>query len=494
MLNRSSQPHRRVIRFSLALAAFFAVVFARSSAAAPASRPNFLLIIADDLNWRDLGCTGSPDVKTPNIDGLAKESMSLRGMFTPAPTCSPLRHALYTGLYSMRSGAYPNHTMVDPSTRSIFTYLKTLGYRVGLQAKSHVSPPASFPYENISSNADDTPAFASFINRDKTQPWLAVFASHDPHGPWTRGPREQYDPAKLTVPSYLHDNATTRKHLADYFAEITQLDIQVGACLQALDASGQRDNTLVLFLSEQGSSFPYGGKWSLYDNGIRTAAFARWPGRIKPGSASDALIQYVDITPTFVAAAGGDPAAIDTGCPDATGKRGFDGRNFLDVLEGKSNRLRDYVFAQHTTVGINGYKEPYPMRGVRDTRYKLIRNLAPNNTFDIGGIHHGPVIESWQADAKTNPKLAARVEWLFRRPAEELYDLDTDPFETKNLAANPKFSAIKARLGLELDRWMTQQGDKGMETELKAVSRQPRNLPKEGEAAKSEKKGRKKKA
>src|SRR5688572_14159649 len=268
---------------------------ASAFAATAARPPNFLLIIADDLNWRDLGCTGSPDVKTPNIDRFAKESMTLRAMFTPAPTCSPLRHALYTGLFPIRSGAYPNHTMVDPSTRSIFTYLKSLGYRVGLHAKSHVSPPASFPYETISGDADDTPALAKFMSRDRAQPWMAVFASHDPHSPWTRGSKERYNPAKLTVPSYLHDNATTRKHLAAYFAEITQFDTQVGACLKALDESGQRDNTFVLFVSEQGSSFPYGGKWSLYDNGIRAASFARWPGRIKAGSTSDALIQYVDV-------------------------------------------------------------------------------------------------------------------------------------------------------------------------------------------------------
>jgi N-sulfoglucosamine sulfohydrolase len=491
------RPNSRAFRvwlIALGLATTIVAVPSKPFAASAASpRPNFLLIIGDDLNWRDLGCTGNPDVKTPHIDQLAKESMTLRAMFTPAPTCSPLRHALYTGLFPIRSGAYPNHTMVDPSTHSIFTYLKALGYRVGLQAKSHVSPPVSFPYENISANADDAPAFANFITRDRTQPWLAVFASNDPHQPWTRGPTGHYDPDKLTVPPYLYDNATTRKNLAQYFAEITQFDTQVGACLKALDDAGLRDNTLVLFLSEQGSSFPYGGKWSLYDNGIRAAAFARWPGRIKPGTATDALIQYVDVAPTLLAAAGGNPEAIDTGCPDSSGKRGFDGHSFLEVLQGKSNQLRNYVFAQHTTVGINGYKAPYPIRAVRDGRYKLIRNLASENIFSIAGIHEGEVMKSWQADATSNPRLAARVEWLFRRPAEELYDLDTDPFEMKNLASNPEFAAVKGRLGPELDRWMAQQGDKGMQTELNAPSRQPRNFPKEDGGSKSEKKPKKKK-
>ena len=129
--------------------------------------------------------------------------------------------------------------------------------------------------------------------------------------------------------------------------EITQLDSQVGQLMHILDETGQRENTLVLFLSEQGSSFPYAGKWSIYDNGIRTASLVRWPGKVKPGSVSDALMQYVDVPPTFLAAAGADPTGIDTGCAVA----------------------------------------PYPMRAVRDTRYKLIRNLAPENRYSISGLH-----------------------------------------------------------------------------------------------------------
>jgi N-sulfoglucosamine sulfohydrolase len=437
-----------------------------------ADKPNFLLIVADDLMWRDLGCAGNPDVKTPNIDRLASEGLSLRQMFTPAPTCSPLRHALYTGLFPIRSGAYPNHTRVYDGTASIFTHLKKIGYRVALQGKSHVGPPATFPYEAIAGNADRTPALAEFINRDKSQPWFAVVASNDPHSPWTRGPTNLYEPARLKVPPFLHDNAVTRKDLADYYAEITQLDRQVGDALQTLEASGQADHTLVLFVSEQGGSMPYAGKWSLYDNGIRASAFARWPGKIKAGSTSDALIQYVDVPPTFLEMAGVDPTRIDTGCPDANGKRGFDGRSFLSVLRGQTNQLRDYIFAQHTTVGIIGYKEPYPMRAVRDARYKFIRNLAPENQYWIGGIHGTPIFKSWEQDAANDTVLAARMKWLSHRPGEELYDLETDPYELKNLAGDNAFAAVKRRLSPELDAWMRQQGDKGMATELAAKSRQ----------------------
>lgn len=439
-----------------------------------AERPNFLLIVADDLNWKDLGCTGSPDVRSPNIDRLAAEGMTLRGMFTPAPTCSPTRHALYTGLYPIRSGAYPNHTTVDEGTQSMFSHFNRLGYRTALQGKTHVAPTSSFPYKHLASNVDDIEVLREFITVKTDQPWLAVVASNDPHSEWTRGRQEMYDPAKITVPPRLHDDPFTREQLAHYFAEITALDGQVGGCLRILEETGQADDTLVMFVSEQGSSFPYGGKWSLYDDGIHVACFVRWPGKIAAGSSSDALMQYVDVPPTFLAAAGVDPTTIDTGCPDADGNRGFDGRSFFDVLTGKSDRLRDFVFAQHTTVGINGHREPYPIRAVRDDRYKLIRNLAPENTYWIGGIHGSDVFAAWEKDAKHDPDLARRLKWLSHRPAEELYDLSRDPAETNNLADDAKLADVKSRLSAELDAWMRQQGDRGMATELEALEHQPR--------------------
>ncbi len=440
-----------------------------SQCATAGERPNFLLIIADDLCWRDMGWTGNNQVRTPHLDQLATEGLSTTTMFTPATTCSPSRHALYTGLFCVRSGAYPNHTHTFDGTKSIFTHLKEIGYRVALQNKSHVGPPASFPYEHIQS-ADDLTETEAFVRRDASQPWMLSFASNDPHGPWTRGPA--YDPETLSIPPYLHDNATTRELLAKYYGEITKLDQQVGELMHLLDETGQAANTLVLFVSEQGSSFPYGGKWSVYDNGIRVAAIARWPGHVQPESTTTALMQYVDVAPTFLAAAGLDPAQIDTGCPDANNNRGFDGRSFLDVLTGTTTRFRDYVFSQHTTVGINGFQEPYPMRAVRDDRYKLIRNLAPENRYTINGIHKGRLIESWQQDAKTSPELARQVEWLFKRPGAELYDLENDPLESVNLAGAAHVAEVQSRLQTQLDEWMDQQGDHGMETELLAKTRQ----------------------
>lgn len=453
-----------------------------------AARPNFLIIIADDLCWRDLGYEGNMDIRTPNLDKLRTESMHLRGMFNPATTCSPTRHALYTGLYPIRSGAFPNHTRVYDGTKSLFTHLKDAGYRVALQNKEHVGPKPSFPYEHIE-GADDLTETKAFLSRDAAQPWFMVYASNDPHGPWTRGPK--YDPAKVTVPPYLHDNKITRELLAAYYGEISKLDEQVGALLKLLDDTQQAENTLVLFVSEQGSSFPFGGKWSVYDNGIHASALVRWPGKVKPGSTSQALLQYVDVPPTFLEASGVDPTKVDVGCPDANGATGFDGRSFLTVLRGETDTFREHVFAQHTTLGTNGALEAYPMRMVRDTRYKLVRNLAPENTYTIGGIHKGQPIESWQADAESDYKLADRVKWLFKRPGTELYDLESDPLEMKNLADDPEFANIKGRLQKELDAWVAQQGDKGMVTENLASTRQGKSDEEPRKGAKKKKKSKK---
>lgn len=494
--NERIQSTAYLAKLALSILIFTVTFCSFTQASSP--KPNILLIVADDATWTDFGFTGNSDVQTPHIDQLAKEGMQLTQMYSPAAQCSPTRHALYTGLYPIRSGAYPNHTRVYDKTQSVFTHLKKAGYRVALQGKQHVGPAASFPYEflgsltakNKNKNPNNTKSTKNnfditreFITKNRQQPWMLVFASNDPHTPWTRqGPDGRRNPESLKVPPYLHDNPTTRSLLADYYAEINKLDWQVGSLMKMLDDTQQTDNTLVIFISEQGSSFPMGGKWSLYDNGIRTATVARWPGNIEAGTTNDALMQYIDIPPTLMAVAGVDPKQINVGRKDTAGATGFDGKNFLNLLKGSASTIRDYVFAEHTTVGVTGYIDPYPIRAVRDTRYKYIRNLEPDNTFWIKGIHELPPYPSWRSDAENNPALAARIEWLSHRPGEELYDLSVDPYEENNLIEDAAFSTHKSRLSAQLDSWMLQQGDSGIATEALAPTRQKpgRNAKKRG--------------
>ena len=446
-------------------------VVAKASAG---SQPNFIIFIADDFSYCDLGCWGSPDAKTPNLDRLASQGMKLTRTYTPAPVCSPTRLALYTALYPVKSGGYPNHSAVKSGTKSVVHYLKPLGYRVGIVGKTMIAPDDTFPFDlpqsksepvkkskkKTSDEADsadqdlDFKAIKQYVSQDKSQPFCLVVASHQPHGPWDKGDVSIYDPKKISVPPYLVDTPQTREERARYLAEVTFLDGEVGRVMRILEQSGQTENTLFIFLSEQGSGFP-GGKYNLYDVGIRSAAIARWPGKIKPGSESDALSSYVDVVPTFIEAAGGKPVS------------GVDGRSFMGVLEGKTTKHLEYVFAQSTSLGVKGVSTPYGIRCVRDDRFKYILNLNHENEFPCSRAAHGAA-SSWVLKAKTDADARERLNRFLHRPEVELYDLKNDPWEQKNIADDPANRKTLARLRKELDSWMREQGDLGVQTELEA--------------------------
>lgn len=443
------------------------------------ARPNVVIFIADDLSWHDVACFGGPtDAKTPHLDRLAREGLKLTGFFSPASVCAPVRQALLTGLYPIRSGAYPNHSHVKPGTKSLPHYLQALGYRSACVGKTHFGPRASYPFDKMlpirdkkaggKGGADgdgvlDTTAMERFARADAAQPFFLYVATHEPHGPWTEGDQSAYDPAKLKIPPYLVDTTETRRGLAAYYAEVTCLDAQVGDVLRMLEKTGHAQDTLFLFFSEQGSSVPQ-GKWTCYDPGIRVAAIARWPGRIKPGSENAALVQYVDVAPTLIEAAGGQPPATPAR---------IDGRNFLGVLLGKTDHHRDFVFAQHTARGINRGPEAYGTRAVRDTRWKLIVNLEPGAEFS-NVISNGALLSSWRRKGEAGDAFArAQAARYTRRPSVELYDLQSDPWELKNVADRPENRETVARLRAQLDAWMTQQGDEGDKTEREANEHQP---------------------
>jgi N-sulfoglucosamine sulfohydrolase len=444
-------------------------------------RPNIMLIIGDDMTCEDCEPYGSKQVRTPNMARLAREGMCFDRMFTATAMCAPTRQQLYTGMYPIRNGAYPNHSKVYDGVKSLPHYLKALGYRVGLIGKRHFGPPASFPFETVGNNknkkgASDTQAIAEFVNRDKQQPYCLIVCSNEPHGPWNLGDPSVYKTEELTIPPYLIDCPQTREDLTKYFAEITYLDGQLGDCMKIVDESGRSDNTIVIFTSEQGSSFPFGGKWTCYETGLKTAFIVRWPAVVKAGTRNSAMAQYVDVTPTLIEAAGGMPETIHTGCPDAHGATGFDGRSFLNVLLGKTNKHRDYVYGAHTTRGIINGSACYPVRSVRDERYKYIWN--PNHEavfYNVIATDPKGLLQTWKDVGKTNLYAAARARFYQHRPEVELYDLQKDPYELINLADDPTYPNIKVRLRKELERWMTQQGDEGNATELKAIERQGPN-------------------
>lgn len=415
--------------------------------------PNILIVISDDQTYLDNGCYGNDQVHTPNIDQLAQQGMRFTHCFTATAMCAPTRQQLYTGIYPVRNGAYPNHSWVKPGVKSMVHYFQDLGYRVGLSGKTHFGPTESFPFEKIKKGD----SIAEFINRDPEQPYCLVVASNSPHTPWTAGDATAYPPAELKLWPNMVDTPETREALSKYLAEITDFDREVGELMKVVEKSGRAENTIFVYTSEQGSAFPF-CKWTCYDAGLRTALVIRWPGRIKPGTVTDAMVQYVDLVPTLLDAAAGK--TID----------GLDGRSFLPVLQGETDGHRDVVYGVHTTQGIiNATTTGYPVRSARDRRFKYIRNpnheAAFENWVTTGNF---PTWNSWVEKAKTDPQAARLVDRYQHRPLEELYDMQADPFELNNLAADPSHAAKKAELAARLDAWMKQQGDLGLETELLA--------------------------
>ncbi len=453
-----------------------AVACLASIATAAAPKPNFLFVIADDCTFRDIGCYGG-QAHTPNIDRLAGEGMKFNQCFQSAPMCSPTRHNIYTGLYPVKSGAYPNHTFVKDGTKSVVQYLKPLGYRVALSGKTHIAPREVFPFEySGDKNNPDLQAIDSLMGecKENETPFCVFACSNEPHSPWNKGDASRYPPEDVKLPPYFVDTPETRSDLSKYLAEITYYDWQVGECLKLLEKHGVADNTVVVVVSEQGSSFAF-GKWTCYDTGLQSACIVRWPGHVQAGRESEALIEYIDFLPTFVEAAGGQPDAA------------LQGKSLLPVLRGDKTRHKQFVFGEMTTRGIINGSPYFGIRSVRSDKFKYIVNFTPDVKF-TNACTKSAAFQSWQKKADSGDADAAeKVRRYYHRPAEELYAITDDPLEWTNVADEPKFADVKSKLKAELDAWMAAQGDEGQETELAALEHQGRNRKKKDKGASKKK-------
>ncbi len=437
-------------------------------------RPNLLLVIADDCTVWDTSVYGG-QARTPNLEKLAEEGMTFTRCFQAAPMCSPTRHALYTGLYPVRSGAYPNHTYVRDGVESVAKWLVDGGYRAHLSGKTHIQPREAFPFEysrersNKSTNPDFevVDGFLAECAASET-PFGLFLCSNEPHTPWNKGDPEAYAPEELELPPIYADTPETRAGFSRYLAEITYFDEQVGRALELIEKHDLAGNTVVVVLTEQGNSLPF-AKWTCYEAGVASGLIVRWPGRVEPGSKSDALVEYVDIVPTFLDAAGIErPGDLD-------------GRSFRAVLEGERRAHKSRVFSLQTSRGINNGPEHYGIRSVRDEQFRYVLNLTPEVVFQNAATT-SPIWSSWVEAAESgNPMARQAVSRYLCRPAEELYDVTVDRWNQDNLADDFRYEEIKAKLRGALDEWMEQQGDLGQETELAADGRLWKKRRKKGE-------------
>jgi N-sulfoglucosamine sulfohydrolase len=436
-----------------------------AAAAASAAPGNVVLVVADDLGL-DLACYGHPDVRTPSLDALAASGTRFQNAFCTTASCSASRSVILTGLHNHANGQYGHqhaehnfHTRT--SVRSLPVLLKQGGYRTCSIGKLHVQPESVYAFEEFANDripggTHNPVAMANrakeFISADDSRPFFLYFCPTDPHragkafGNERTYPgveRVEYSPASIRVPPFLPDLPAVRADLAEYLQAVSRLDQGVGRLMEVLRETGHEQDTLVIFLSDNGSPFP-GAKTNLYEPGMHLPLIVRAPGGT-PGVVSEALVNWTDVVPTILEFAGMRNA-----------EAAFHGRSFLGVLNQERPEGWDTVFASHTFHEVTMY---YPMRVIRTRQYKLIQNVAWPLEFPFASDLYGS--PTWQAvlSAKVDKVGRRSREQLLHRPHYELYDLLADPDETENLAERAEFKPVLNELQTRLRQWQEETQD-----------------------------------
>ncbi len=451
-----------------------ALIVCFTTASVAFESPNIVLMIADDMAVEDSGAYGHPTIKTPSIDQLAAEGIRFDQAYLTCSSCSPSRSSLITGRYPHATGAEELHWPLPADQITFVELLRNAGYWTGAAGKWHLGEAIKDRYDEVrgsnprgfqlptgepSSPESEKLGFdasgaaqsgcaewvALLQDRPRDQPFFCWLAAVDPHRDYRPGTiPEPHSVDEVIVPPYLPDTEATRKDLAAYYDEISRLDHYVGEVLQELDAQGVADDTLVIFMSDNGRPFPR-CKTTVYDSGIRTPLIARWPGRIQPGIVTEALVSSVDLAPTFLKIAGIEPGPS------------FQGHDMSAIFAGDEGSGRTYVFAEH-----NWHDYAALKRAVRTDRYKLIMNydrqLPLTPPADAVRSPSFNELKRLRDLDQLDPTLTACFQ--APRPLLEFYDLQHDLHELHNLAGDPEYLEIVNELQDALLEWSQETKDR----------------------------------
>ncbi len=482
----ANQPMKRPVRIAALALAFLCLSFAAQAA----ERPNILLLMAEDMSLR-VGAFGDDVAVTPNIDALAAQGVRYPNTFTTSGVCAPSRAAIITGQHQMAFGAQhmrtetrpegPYRTVPPPQVKGFPEYLRAAGYytfNAGLKLDVQFSGPlsGSGPFTIW----DDDSATANWRNRPGNKPffgYINFLVSHEsgvfpplgtePVNELHRqtqvmrarfgfpAPARSVDPDAIAVPPYYPDTETVRADMARHYDNIGSMDVQVGAIMRQLREDGLLDDTIVIWTTDHGDGLPR-AKRELYDSGIQVPMVIVWPDKwrpddAEPGALDTRLISFVDLAPTILALAG---ASV----PDHLHGR--------DIRDGAKRR---YVYAARDRIDTVYDRQ----RAVRDTRFKYIRSWYP----DQAGGHKlpyrdvVPMAREMRALYEADDLNADQRRWFEAPGPEQLYDLETDPFELTNLVDDPRYAEDLARLRTALDRWIAKTGDMSTVHENEMVDR-----------------------
>jgi N-sulfoglucosamine sulfohydrolase len=399
--------------------------------------PNILYLHSHDTG-RYVQPYGQP-VPTPNIQHLADQGVLFRRAFCATPTCSTSRACLLTGQYGHNNGmlglAHRGWSLNDYREHIVHT-LRQAGYFSVLIGEQHIAKrPEIIGFDRVEKIATThvesvAPVTRRIIAEGLPQPFFLSVGFFETHRDWLDPPSLR-DALYSLPPANLPDTAETRHDMASYRASARSLDQGVGSVLEALDAHGLTENTLIMFTTDHGLAFP-GAKATLFDRGLGVMLIMRGPGGFHGGRVNDALVSHLDIYPTLCELAGIDPPEF------------VQGFSLLPLVRGELGALREDLYAEMT------WHAAYePQRAVRTERWKYIRRF---------GHRERPVLAN--CDDSPSKELLLRHGWAEHKvPFEHLYDLVFDPGEANNLAGDPAHGDVQEDLRERLDRWMAATSD-----------------------------------
>lgn len=461
--------HRVAVGLMAALLVFFLSCIVAVEARAAQRQPNILFLLSDDHSYPFLSCYGDANVKTPALDQLAADGMKFHRFFTTAPQCVPARASFLTG----RSPVAARITRFSsPLAREEITFPEVLrekaGYFVGVCGRSyhldgsgqrggeeigellgkHGLRTFEERFDFVKTGSDTTAAIqmTEFLDQKPAEKPFCLWVNFsDPHHPWNAPASDRPDPATLKLPACWPDLPGVRAQLADYCAEVNRVDRSVKAILDLLEDRGFASNTIVVFAGDNGAALPH-GKGSLYDPGSNVPFLLRWPGVVKPGGESRALLSGEDLAPTLLASVG------------VPARAKMNGESFLPLLKGQPHTPRRHIFIERgphgsAPVTVNMSNSGYDLgRAVRSDRYKFIYNCTPWLPYapvDSAGGAAWTQMKAANGEGRLAPGLTATY-FTTPRPVYELYDLESDPSELNNLSGKPELAAVERALRVAL--------------------------------------------
>ncbi|MFK7819289.1 MAG: sulfatase [Planctomycetaceae bacterium] len=445
---------------------FFGPLLLLTSTVHAADEPNILFVTVDDMNCDSVGVYGCElDGTTPHMDRFAESGLRFLHAHVQVGNCMPSRNVMWTGRHPHNNRVEGFYQVKNPDYPHLADLMKQAGYFTTIRGKHTHSTPYN-PYawdavldidngrKNLKNPTSYYESTKQAINQSGDRKFCLQINISDPHKPFYTGPNDPHQPsriftpAEVPIPGFLFDHPQVRKELAQYYSSVRRADDCFGEILRALDESGERDNTIVLFLSDHGMPMPF-AKTQLYYHSTHTPLMIRWPGMTQPNSVDEThVVSAIDLLPTLL-------DMIDAKHPD-----GLEGHSLVPLIKGRTQSNREFAFGVYNE---NSGGARQPMRSVVSKKFGYIFNPWSDGNREVKGATVGTA--SFKAmKSSTDPIVLARFRTFVYREREEFFDYESDPNGLNNLIDDQKYADELARHRKAMEQFMADSNDHMLDT------------------------------